>query len=739
MNQKRKTPRFSPRPKKKSEEFEGDRRRERWPDHLLALIHQSAQAIPMRLAAERLGQLGCSGKEFEASLDSLFQQGFLRKSGKGLLTLHRSAPLYEGLLQQHPKGFGFVSQLTQGGKSVSLPRDPYVSPAAMGTARHGDRVLLRVLRIRRDQRPEAVVVTVTVPGSNRIAGVVVKERGGLQVTPDDQRNPFTIRLEEGGAITANAGDAVIVEITRSPRPSPVQYGTIVENLGSFDSIGAQFRLVVERFDLPQAFPDEVEAETATLSPADGLQPGREDLRTTAHITIDGDSAKDFDDAICVEKLRNGYRLYVSIADVAHYVVPGSAIDREAYARGTSIYFPGRVIPMLPERLSNDLCSLVEDEDRPTLTAILDFDRAGNLRKKRFCRSLIRSRKRFTYDDVAKILIDHDPDLRQLHRSLLTPLKWAAELARALQQQRQQRGSLDFNLLEAEFALDDSGEVSNIKKIERNFAHQMIEEFMLAANQAVASLATERHRAILFRVHEQPDPEKSEEFFTFATSLGLSLPQPEQNPAWYAGALEMARGSRHEYLIHNLLLRSMKQAQYRPDNVGHFGLAAPLYTHFTSPIRRYPDLLVHRALLAVLENRQEDQHNQVFDSLDEAGSFLSARERTAIQAERDMEERLKLRFMRDRVGEKFSAIVSGVSDTALFLVIPEHCLSGSIAVDRLGSDYFLLDAKNHRLFGEISGKVYRIGDPLGVTLESVDILGRRLNFIPDETPQPVSTR
>ncbi len=733
MAQKRKSSYQSSRRSKKNLEFEGDRSSGRWPERILALLYEATQPLPLANLEEQLRQLGCSGREFAASLDNLFQLGFLRKTGKALLTLHQSAPLYEGRLEQHPRGFGFVSRLSQRGKEVSLSRDPYVSPAAMGDARHGDRVLVRILRVRKDDRPEAVVVTITEPGSNRIAGLVSRYHKGLEVIPDDRRYPGTIAIEEGGAAE---GDAVIVAVQRSAGGLRRQRGKVVEVLGRYTDLATQFRLVTESFELPRFFPPEVDEEAAALLPDIIPGEGREDLRLVPHVTIDGESAKDFDDAICVEKLRNGYRLYVSIADVAHYVTPGSAIDREAYARGTSVYFPGRMIPMLPERLCNDLCSLVPDEDRPTLSAILDFDRAGNLRKKRFCRSLIRSRQRFTYTAVAGILIDRDPDLRQRHKPLLTQLKWAAELAGALQQRRRERGSLDFNLHEAEFSLDDHGGVKNITRINRNFAHQMIEEFMLAANEAVATWATERQKALLYRIHEPPAAEKTEEFFTFATTLGLQLPLPTEHPSWYAGVLDLAKGGRHEYLVHNLLLRAMKQARYSPDNAGHFGLAAPLYTHFTSPIRRYPDLLVHRALLDLLDLGQPAADSPPFASLEQAGDALSARERTAILAERDMEERLKLIFMKDRVGESFAAIVSGVSDSALFLVIPEHCLSGAIAIDLLGDEYFLLDAANHRLFGEISAKTYRIGDPLEVTLMSVDIIGRRLNFAPCQTtPRP----
>ena len=598
----------------------------------------------------------------------------------------------------------------------------------MGNAQHGDRVLIRVLRTRKDLRPEAIVLQVLAHGSDKIAGIFKHDHRTAMIYPDDPRFPFAIRVDDFNGHNPVDGDAVIAQFTREQRPSRILSGKILEVLGAGAKIDTQMRLVIEKFDLPHQFSDNVLEEAAILADDLNIEENREDLRQTFHITIDGETAKDFDDAVCVLKTRRGFRLFVSIADVSHFVVQGSAIDQEAYLRGTSVYFPGSVIPMLPERLSNHLCSLVPGQDRLTVSAILDFDRSGTLQSKKFTRSVICSKQRFTYTSVKQILIDKDPAVRMLYKPFLTPLKWAQELAMALQKKRRLRGSIDFNLPEPEFTLDNSGGVSAITRTERNFAHQLIEEFMLAANEAVAELLTEQKVPAIYRVHEPPDPAKTEEFVTFAKTLGLQLPPEDGSPAWFAKVLDICRETKYEYIINNLLLRSMKQAQYASRNVGHFGLASADYTHFTSPIRRYPDLLVHRKLLGLLSKESPKRQVELQGrSLQEIGEFLSARERTAIMAERDMHERLKIAYMQNHLGDSFDAIISGVSESALFLEIPTHCISGSIAIDRLDDDCYLLDVKNHRLFGEITAKIFRIGDPIRVTLTDIDPYRRRLNF------------
>jgi ribonuclease R len=701
---------------------------DKWQNTLLALLHTADGSVTFAEIDRSLILEGAGKKESKDILDALLQEGLVKKDGKRLFRLSKSAPLYEGILIQHPKGFGFVSPSSHHDKGEPLSRDPYISPAFMGTAQHGDMVLVRVLRIRKDHRPEAVVIRILTRGTDKIAGTYQKSHKGGMVYPDDPRFPFVVKIDDYNDFSPLDGDVVLVQFTREHKPVRVLSGKILEVLGSSDSIDTQMRLVIEKFTLPHQFSPETLRESADLREDFTDLKDREDLRTTDHVTIDGETAKDFDDAVCVIRTRKGYRLYVSIADVSHYVTPGSAIDQDAYARGTSIYFPGRVIPMLPEKLSNDLCSLVPGKDRFTVSAILDFDRSGVLQKKHFTRSVICSRNRFTYTTVRQILVDKDPEVRNAHKPFLTQLKWSEELAAALQARRKDRGSIDFNVAEPEFTLNDTGGVTAIARAERNFAHQMIEEFMLAANEAVASLFTETKTPAIYRVHEPPDPLKIDEFVAFATTLDIHLPPAEPNSAWFARALEHCRQSPYEYIINNIMLRSMKQAQYSADNVGHFGLASNDYTHFTSPIRRYPDLMVHRTLLKLCRKTGEKNAQiRTHLPLKEAGEFLSARERTAVTAERDIHERLKIIYMKDHVGESFDAVISGVNDAALFIEIQDMCISGSIAVDQLKDDYYLLDVKHHRLFGEISAKTYRIGDRLRVTLADVDRYRKRLNF------------
>lgn len=697
-------------------------------NNLLSLLYTAATPLSLATLLEGLVPNRPDQSDIKAALNSLIHSGLVSKQSKDHFKLQKNAQLYEGTLVQHPKGFGFVNVTKSPDHSPPLKRDPFISPGQMGDAHHGDTLLIRVFRIRSDDRPESTVVKILSPGKNRVGGIYVKNGRDQLVYPDDRRFPFTIRINDTGDLHPQHGDGVIAQFERANSPSKFLQGKIIEVLGAADDVDTQMRLVIEQFNLPYQFSDEVVQETERLNETFLEEQHREDLRTTAHITIDGESAKDFDDAVCVIKTRKGFRLFVSIADVSHFVTPGSAIDREAYSRGTSIYFPGRVIPMLPEKLSNDLCSLVPAEDRFTVSAILDFDRSGTVLTKRFSRSIIRSQHRFTYTTVGKILIDKDPAIRKEHKPFLTELKWAAELATALQAKRKKRGSIDFNLPEPEFTLTDSGAIDSIKRTERNFAHQIIEEFMLAANEAVAELFSRQATPAIFRVHEAPESTKAHEFYDFAKTLGLPLTPFEKSPAWFAEVLEKCKDTKYEYIINTLLLRSMNQAQYSSMNIGHFGLAASDYTHFTSPIRRYPDLIVHRELLWLLQQSpRQERPNRQQPSLKESGVFLSARERTAVMAERDMNERLKIGYMKNRIGDSFDAIISGVTENALYLEIQELCIGGSIPVEFLGDDYYIWDKKNYRLFGEISAKTYQIGDIVRVTVFDVDILSKRIQF------------
>lgn len=700
-------------------------------NQLLALLYSATSSISPAELNAALGASSPGKKAIRAALDVFVQQNLVVKNGKNLFSLHTSAPLCQGVLSQHPKGFGFIEISEHQRQKIRQPeKDPFVPHSRLADAHHGDTVLIRIHGSGRGSRPEASVIKVLSQASNTIGGTFMQDGRNQFVYPDDRRFPFTIKVDKQTDLQPAHGDGVIVEYRRTDKPSRFLQGRIVEILGAADSIDTQMRLVVKKFDLPHQFSDKALQEAEDLDTTFPPGPNRVDLRSTEHVTIDGESAKDFDDAVSVAKTRNGFRLSVSIADVSHFVAPGSAIDQEAYIRGTSVYFPGRVVPMLPEKLSNDLCSLVPEKDRYTLSAILEFDRKGGLTGKTFCRSIIRSRKRFTYTTVKQILIDKDSAAREENKVFLPQLQWAQELATLLQRKRKIRGSLDFNIPEPEFILSHSGELESIQRTERNFAHQIIEEFMLAANESVAQLFTEQSQPALYRIHEPPDPLKTEEFIQFAQTLEPGLPPFDNHPTWFAHIIDRFNGSKSEYIINNLLLRSMKQAYYSAANLGHFGLGTMNYTHFTSPIRRYPDLMVHRALLANLANSAATMGiSRQKPPLKEAGEFLSARERNAAAAERDMHDRLKISFMKDRIGELFEAIISGVTESNLYVEIEEYCISGSVAVELLDDDYYIFDATKHRLFGEMTGKTFQLGDNLQVILIAADIITKRISFKP----------
>jgi len=444
------------------------------------------------------------------------------------------------------------------------------------------------------------------------------------------------------------------------------------------------------------------------------------------VTIDGEDARDFDDAVAIARNGSGYRLYVSIADVSHYVTPGSPVDVEAYQRGTSVYFPTMVVPMLPERLSNDLCSLVPHQDRYTFSAIMEFDESGRRTAASFGRSVIQSRHRLTYTKVKAMLVDNDQNLRQEYHDVVDDLAIMGELAARLEQQRMARGSIGFEIPEAKIIVGAHNAVSGIVRLERNMAHKLIEEFMLAANEAVAETIAKEKLDGLYRIHEEPDPVKVAEFSEFAVSMGLVLPPNSGSPHWFGQVLAEVAGTPKEYIISNLLLRAMKQARYSAKNAGHFGLAARYYTHFTSPIRRYPDLMVHRTLSAFLAGKSAVS-GRPGTATEEAGDSLSKRERVAVDAEREVVERLSVHYMADKVGEEFEAVVSGVSSYGLFVDLLTVFVTGAVSLADLGGDGYEVDEKRHRLFGQYSGLAIQMGDLVRVKLLTADRQRRRLNF------------
>ena len=623
------------------------------------------------------------------------------------------------------KGFGFalIAGEAKGGKDV------FIAPHHLGGASHGDTILVTVTGKTRGRR-EGRVVEVLNRAFSRVCGIFSASGHGGYVTPDDDRLPYTVLIRRGDEMGARDGIAVAAEIVDygSERQGPT--GKIFEILGDARTVSVQIRMAIIQSGLRETFPPEVVAAAAHLEAVTACTADRMDLRPLPHVTIDGETARDFDDAICVERTANGFTLYVSIADVGHYVTPDSPIDQEAYLRGTSVYLPDRVLPMLPERLSNDLCSLVPDQDRPAMTAILSYDHQGGRIGQRYCKSLIRSRQRFTYTTVNQLLYLNDPQVRAAYPDLALMLEQGKELAALLKLRRIERGSLEFNLPEPLVTLEQE-QVASITLAERNQAHLLIEDFMLAANEAVAETLAQAHKPVLYRIHEYPDLTKLETFTDAAKALGLHLPQSEINPGWFAQVIAEARNSPVEYIVNNLLLRTMQQARYSPENTGHFGLAADFYLHFTSPIRRYPDLVAHRVLHTLLLGQAAETHGLPFPvegkNLGEAGLHLSQCERKAIDIERNVHTRCAVLLLMDRIGETFGAIISGVTAFGLFINLDDCFISGMVPLTTMTDDYYLHDSRRYRLIGERSNTIYQLGDKITVRLDNADLLSKRLTF------------
>lgn len=669
------------------------------------------------------------------TLGQLVEARKIEKKGKRF-ALTADPERLRATLDLTAKGFGFAileGEQAKGGKDV------FIAPHNLNGASQGDTVLVAVTGSARGRR-EGRVIQVLNRAVTRLCGIFSVSGGGGYVTPDDDRLPYTLLIRRGDDLAARDGMAVVAEITDygSERQGPT--GRIVELLGDIRSAGVQIRMAILQAALRETFPAEVEAETARLVPVTECTADRIDLRHLPHVTIDGETARDFDDAICVEQTDNGFVLYVSIADVSAYVQTRSAIDREAYLRGTSVYLPDRVLPMLPERLSNDLCSLVPDQDRPAFTAILSFDDQGRRTGERYAKSMIRSCRRFTYTTVNQLLYLDDPQARAAHADLVPMLERANALTVLLKRRRIERGSLEFNIPEPEVTLDGE-RVAAIALAERNQAHSLIEDCMLAANEAVAETLAKTRTPVLYRIHERPDPAKLEAFTDAAKALGLFLPQSEINPAWFAQVIKQAHNSPAEYIVNNLLLRTMQQARYSPDNAGHFGLAAAYYLHFTSPIRRYPDLVAHRVLHALLAGQTEPPAQPIPDAgktLQDAGLHLSQCERKAIDIERNVHARCSALFLMDRVGEEFGAIISGVTAFGLYLTLDESYISGMVPLTSMTDDFYLHDSRRYRLIGEGSNRMYQLGDRVRVRLEHVDLAGKRLSFalIPKSAEKPL---
>lgn len=667
---------------------------------------------------------GHARKPVKEILIALIKSGKIQQKNKTFLAMGTTG-LKRATLALTSRGFGFATMEGQGPNE----KDIFIHQNNLGSASHGDTILIKILGKPSRGRQEGSVVKVLERAVTTLCGIYTEDNKGGHLLPDDSKLPFTVFIHRGKSKNAANGTAVLARITDYGTEKQGPSGEILEILGDPLTVPVQLRMALEQLMLPRSFPEEVLHSARQLEPVQTCEEGQRDLRSISHVTIDGATAKDFDDAVAVEEISDGFRLYVSIADVSHYVKTGSVIDKEAYKRGTSVYFPDLVLPMLPERLSNDLCSLVPQQDRPAFSVILDFDRNGKQRRAEFCRSMINSRQRFTYGRVHRLLFLKEPEEQKKHAALLPMLTAAAKLSNLLRKRREKRGSLGFNIPEAEIQVDNN-HITSMGHAQRNEAHLLIEDFMLAANEAVAKTLAQAGKKVLYRIHERPDPTKVTTFTEAAGAMGLHLKKADINPAWFAGVLDEARDKPAEYVINNLLLRTMQQARYSPDNLGHFGLAAEYYLHFTSPIRRYPDLIAHRVLHNFLV-QQTGKGKQLAilsdDNLALAALHLSKRERIAIDGERDVQARLACLFLLDRIGETFAAVISGVTSFGLFIELLEFFIRGAIPLRSMTDDYYLFDSRAHRLIGERHNRVYQLGHTVTVRLEHVDMADKRITF------------
>lgn len=668
---------------------------------------------PVGVLLRRLGQ-GGEGHRARQVLERLVRQGWIEAAGDGRLGIRQA----EGRLEVNPRGFAFVVET--GGPDVFVP------PKFFGGALHGDRVRVWLRTEPGAPGPEGHVMEVVERGRRAWVGRLVRAGRYWMVEPRDERLP-PVRVGRGRTRRrVPAGTLVRVEVTEWPEtPRGPAVGRVVEVLGAEDLPGMDMRLLMEEQGLPADFPEPVVEEAAALPgevrPEDVS--GREDLRDRFIVTIDGADAKDLDDAVSVERTPDGYVVGVHIADVSYYVREGSALDREARARGTSVYLVDRVIPMFPVALSNQLCSLNPGQDRLTVSVFVSVADDGTVRRARFARSVIRSRHRLTYEAVNAALAGRPGALEPIRDWLLL----AHEVAEVLHRRRRERGAIDFDLPEPRVVLDPSGAPVALGVRERGPAERLIEEFMLLANEAVARRLEERELPGIWRIHEPPAPDKLEMFREMAASLGYRLPAARPSPKALQRLLDACAGKPEERVLRTSLLRAMQQARYAAENAGHFGLATSSYTHFTSPIRRYPDLFVHRVLVAHLAGRLDaDQAARWAAEAPAVAALASERERLAQDAERASVQLKQVQYMADKLGEEFDAVISGVAAFGLFVQL-DTLVEGLVRLEDLPDDAYELEASRYTLVGRRTGTHYRIGDPVRVSVIRVDTDARRIDF------------
>ena len=677
------------------------------------------QGVPMSFddLARALDITADEMEHFDRRLRAMQRDGQLVRNRRDAYLIPDKADLIRGKVEGHPDGFGFLRR-DDGGPDI------FLGPKDMREVLHGDRVIVRIAGQDRRGRPEGKIVEILERANARVVGRVLNEHGVLLVVPENKRLAQDILVAPGGK-KPTPGQVVTVELIEQPTKFAQPIGRVVEVLGNYADPGMEIEIALRKHDLPYEFSSETKAETRKLPlkvrKKDWV--GREDITGLPLVTIDGETARDFDDAVYCERQGRGFRLIVAIADVSAYVETGSALDKDAYDRGNSVYFPRRVIPMLPEKLSNGLCSLNPQVERLCMVADMSISMTGVVKAYRFYPAVMFSHARLTYTKVAAALYEQDAAALEEVGGLLPQLQNLDKLFRVLLKARAKRGAIDFETTETRMIFDEGGKIERIVPEVRNDAHRLIEECMLAANVCASDFLQERNQAALYRVHEGPTPEKLEKLRGFLQEFGMGIGGGDEPRAKdYAALLDKVKERPDAQLLQTVMLRSLRQAVYSPDNLGHFGLAYDAYTHFTSPIRRYPDLLVHRAIKAALKN---DSYQP--GDWDEIGAHCSSTERRADEATRDVVSWLKCYYMQDRVGEEFSGSVSAVVPFGLFVALDDIFIEGLVHISDLGSDYFHFDETRHELAGERTNARFRLSDRVRVQLVRVDLETNKIDF------------
>jgi ribonuclease R len=657
-------------------------------------------------------------------LHAMVRAGQILENRRGEYCLTAKLDLVTGTVSGHRDGFGFVI------RDDGEPDDVYLSAREMRPLFDGDRVAIRVTGLDRRGRAEGELVDILERGTREIAGQFIRERGIGLVIPDNSRISHRILIPKGEAGNAQAGDMVVVDILDYPSHVEQATGRIVTVIGAPGDKGIATDIAIHSHSIPFKWPQGVlrDIETFGTEVPGKAKEGRTDLRDLSLVTIDGADARDFDDAVFCEKSGSGWRLLVAIADVSNYVSVGSELDKEATRRGTSVYFPDRVVPMLPEVLSNGLCSLNPKVDRLCMVCEMRVDGKGEVNGSKFYEAVMRSKARLTYSQVGAFL--EGESKHSVPKDLQSSITELHALYKAFAAARARRGAIEIDLPQTKFKLNDDGEIDRIEVVPRNDAHRLIEECMIAANVQAATFLKHHRIPGLYRVHPKPDPDRFNDLRLYLVSLGLKVAHPDHvEPRHFTQIIQQVKERPDSAAITMAMLRSLTHAEYSPTNVGHFGLSLASYAHFTSPIRRYPDLLVHRAIRHIVRGGKTGRYDYAPKEMERLGAITSSHEKRAEEATRDVEAWLKCQYMEGHLGDEFDGVITGVTNFGLFVQITELLTDGLVHVTSLANDYYHYDAGLQHLKGERSGKIYSLGESMRVRVQRVDMETRKIDFRP----------